>query len=256
MNKTKLPVIFSIAGALGVIATGALASFATVKAVKLLEGENKQLKDISLDKETIQKSWKSYILPGSVAFASIVSILIAQGINRRLLVTFASALIPIAESYREYRDLVVEKNPELDKEIVAEMAKDHYISPWGDDMGEKVTFYDPISDRVFERCWYEFKDAMYKFNRNFQLRGYAYLNELYSFLDLDMCDEGDIYGFYHDWFWENGICPWIDYGITTQETKDGVINNLYFVWPVLDLNGVDENGFPTIHDSSYFVART
>ncbi len=253
MNKTKLPLIFSVVGALGVFATGALASFATIKAVKLLEGEDKQLKDISFDKETIQKSWKSYILPASVATVSVVSIFVANGVNRNMLVTLASGLAAMSESYRYYRNRVMEKAPETDTEIVEEMSKGDFITPDGHNFGEVVTFYDPISDRLFERTWVELGDAFYHLNRNFALRGYAYTNELYHFLGLDYTDEGDIYGWYGDWFWEDGLVPWIDYG-THLETHDGKeVYNLVFTWPEQNLHGTDYE-FPTIHEPSYFVA--
>ena len=253
MNKTKLPVIFSIAGALGVIATGALASFATVKAVKLLEGEDKQLKDLSLDKETIQKTWKSYILPASVAAASVISIFVANGVNRKMLATLAGGLLTMSESYQYYRNRVMDKAPETDTEIVEEMAKGSWVSPDGHNFGEVVTFYDPISDRLFERTWVEFSDALYHLNRNFALRGYAYANELYHFLELDYTDEGDIYGWYSDWFWEGGLVPWIDCETHLEKHDGKEVYNIIFVWPQQNLHGTDCE-FPTIHEPSYFVS--
>lgn len=255
MNKTKIPLIFSIVGALGVIATGALSTLATIKAVKLLEGDDKQIKDISFNKETIKTTWKNYILPGSVAIGSIASIFIANGVNKKMLITLAGALVPITESYRKYKGEVILNDPELDKKISEEMGKDHYISPWGDDMGEKVIFYDPISDRAFERSWYEVKDAMYHFNRNFILRGYGYLNEFYDFLGLDRIDDGDIFGYYQDWFYDGGLLPWIDIYFEEETLNGKTYNNLVYTWPAVDLSSLEED-YPTINDNSYFISQT
>ena len=253
MDKTKIPLIFSVAGALGVLATGALASYATIKAVKILEEDDKQLKDISFNKETIKKTWKCYIAPGSAALMSIASIFVANGENRKMLVTMAGGLAAISESYKHYRERVMDESPETDEKIVEEMCCGSFVDPDGHNFGEVVTFYDPISDRTFERTWVELTDAFYHLNRNFALRGYCYVNELYYFLGLDYTDEGDIFGWYGEWFWEDGVIPWIDYG-TQRENHDGKdIYNIWFVWPEQNLRKTDYE-YPTIHEPSYFVA--
>ena len=253
MSKTKLPLIFSVVGALGVVATGALSSYATIKAIKILEEDEKQVKDLEFNKETIKKVWKCYILPGSAALVSIGSIFVSNGINRKMLLTLAGGVTALSESYKHYRERMMEEAPEVDRKVVDEMSNGTFVDPDGHNFGEVVTFYDPISDRLFERTWVELTDAFYHLNRNFALRGYSYVNELYYFLGLDYTDEGDIYGWYGDWFWDDGLVPWIDYG-THLEKHDGKdIYNIYFVWPEMDLHGTDCE-YPTIHEPSYFVS--
>ena len=256
MKKVNLPIIFSTIGALGAIATGALSSLATIKAVKLLEQEGLQLKDVPLDKETVGKVWKNYILPGSVAAASVGLIFAANGVNRKMLVTLAGGLTAMSESYKYYRERIMDKAPEVDHEVVEEMSKGDFITPDGHNFGEVVTFYDPVSDRIFERTWVELTDAFYHLNRNFMLRGYSYVNELYHFLGLDYTDEGDIYGWYQDWFYEGGVLPWIDYGVHLETSKTDGKKDIYsitFTWPEQDLHGT-EYEYPTIHDPVYFVS--
>ena len=255
MKRTKLTMIFSAVGALGVIATGALSVWATVKAVKLLERDGLQLKDIPFDKETVKQVWKNYILPGSVAVAAVGGVLVANGINKKTIVTLASGVVALSESYDIYRKRVIDEAPELNSKISEEMSKEHYVTPDGHDMGEKVIFYEPYSQRTFERSWYEISDAFYHFNRNFALRGYAYLNELYDFLELSHTVDGDIFGFYHDWFYEGGLLPWVDYDVEKERSADGYIYNITFTWPALDLHVLDEN-YPNTTDPVYFISPT
>lgn len=51
--------------------------------------------------------------------------------------------------------------------------------------GEPVLFYDEHSNRYFESTIEQVIAAEYHLNRNYILRGYSYLNELYEFLGLE-----------------------------------------------------------------------
>lgn len=254
MKKVNIPVLLSTVGALGVIATGALTAFATVKAVKVLEEkENKRVKDISINKDNLKQTVKDvgkyYILPAGAAVMSMGCIFVSNGLNRKLLVTLAGGLMTMSESFKHYRERMMDEAPEADEKVVAEMSEsnDIYITPDGHNFGEVVKFYDRVSDRIFETTWVELGDAFYHLNRNFILRGYAYVNELYNFLGLDLTDEGDIYGWDEYWFWEGGLAPWIDY---STRFENGVYT-IGFDWPEQDIH---EEHPVTIREPAYFVS--
>lgn len=259
MKKTTIPVIFSCLGALGAIATGALATFATIKAVKLLEEEDdKKLKDIPINLETGKRVAKCYIMPASAAVLTITSIFVAHGINRKTIVTLAGGVTALSASYKEYMRRVDVADPELNRDICESMAKDHYVSPWGDDMGVKVIFHDPESNRTFERAWYQVSEAFYHFNRNFQLRGYGWLNELYDFLDIPRTADGDIYGWYYDFFCEGGVMPWIDYYTEEEKMPDGrTCHNIIFMYSPMKLDELDSDcyGFCKLDDTGYYISH-
>lgn len=258
MKRTKLTLIFSLVGALGAVATGALATYATIKAVKVLERDELhglQLKDIPFDKETIKQTWKYYILPASVAAVSFGCVCIANGVNRKTILTLASGVAALSESYGYYRNRVIDENSELNDKISEEMSKGRYVTPDGHDMGEKVTFYEPYSQRTFECSWYEISDAFYHFNRNFALRGYGYLNELYDFLGLSKTVDGGVLGYYHDWFYEGGLLPWVDYTIEKEKHGKEIVYCISYVWPVADLHSLDEV-YPTMDEPEYYISPT
>lgn len=255
MKRTKLSLIFSVIGALGAIATGALATCATIKAVKILEKDGLQLKDIPLDMETVKQVWKSYILPASVAAVAAGSVCIAHGINHKMIFTLASGVLALSESYGYYRNRVIDENSELNDRISEEMSNGHWVTPDGHDMGEKVIFYEPYSQRMFERTWYEISDAFYHFNRNFALRGYGYLNELYDFLDIPRTVDGGVLGYYHDWFYEGGLLPWVDYEIVKEKQGRETVHTISFTWPAVDLHELEEV-YPMMDEPEYYISPT
>ena len=62
------------------------------------------------------------------------------------------------------------------------------------DAHETYLFYDEWSGRYFESTIENLMNAEYRINRNFVLRGYAFLRELYDFLGLDETDFGNTAG--------------------------------------------------------------
>lgn len=258
MKKTTIPVIFSCLGALGAVATGALATYATIKAVKLLEEEDdKSLKDIPINLETGKRVVKCYILPISAAVFSAASIFVANGVNRKTILTLAGGVTALSASYKEYMKRINAADPELNRIVCESMGRDHYVSPWGDDMGVKVIFHDQESGRTFERAWYQVSEAFYHFNRNFQLRGYGYLNELYDFLDIPRTENGYIYGWYYDYFCEGGTTPWIDYITEPEKMNDGTTcNNIIFWDSPMRLDNLDDSyySFYKLDDPGYYIS--
>ena len=62
----------------------------------------------------------------------------------------------------------------------------------------------------------EIIDAEYHFNRNFTMRGYAFLNELYEFLGMPKTEYGGIAG----WSLCSGIM-WVDFEHRLIDNDDG-----------------------------------
>ena len=80
-------------------------------------------------------------------------------------------------------------------------------------------FYDEYGDRFFETTLEQVISAEYHLNRNFILRGYTTLNELYDFLGLEPTDYGDTVG----WAVEDELY-WIDF----NQRKTTINNNVEF----------------------------
>lgn len=128
----------------------------------------------------------------------------------------------LQKSYNEYRDKVdelYENSSIVDKEIAKDVYDNTKPSVSSD---EKCLFYDMFSKRYFESNKVDVIAAEYHFNRNFTLRGYATLNELYEFLGVDKIDGGDSIG----WSIDAGLAfygySWIDFEHDFVTTDDGM----------------------------------
>ena len=93
--------------------------------------------------------------------------------------------------------------------------------------GDPVLFYDAWSERYFESTIEQVITAEYHINRNFVLRGYTVLNELYDFLGLEPTDYGSKLG----WAVEDDIL-WLDFNHRKTLLDDGL--EVYIIetpWP-------------------------
>ena len=85
----------------------------------------------------------------------------------------------------------------------------------------KQLFFEEYSGRFFESTEEDVVLAEYHFNRNFVLRGYAELNELYEFLNLSPTESGAVLG------WSIGAgevfygYQWIDFEHRKVIREDG-----------------------------------
>lgn len=86
-----------------------------------------------------------------------------------------------------------------------------------DNYGENKLFYDGYSNRFFESTIEQVMSAEYHLNRNYVLRGYTVLNELYEFLGLDDTEEGSVLG----WAPIDDGMYWIDFNHHKARLKDG-----------------------------------
>lgn len=213
--KRNMPSILAFIGALGVIGTAVLTGRATVAAVKLLD-DAKEAKGEPLTLfETVSIAGPAYIPAVVTGAASIGCIVGSNRLHKERNAALLSTSLMLSEIHKDYKDKVIELyGAEADERI--ERAR----TGAGD---ETLTFYEPISNRYFERTMAEIIDAEYHFNRNFSLRSYAELNEFYDFLGLDRTEYGSKAG----WSLEAGEVyygyTWVDFYHERREGPDGLV---------------------------------
>lgn len=87
-----------------------------------------------------------------------------------------------------------------------------------DNDGSEKLFYDEFSNRYFEVTIEQVISAEYHLNRNYTLRGYSVLNELYEFLGLETTDNGSVLG----WMPTDEGEYWIDFNHRKVVMDDGL----------------------------------
>lgn len=214
--KKNSPTILSCISVLGVVGTGVTSWMSATKVSRLIE------EDSNIDTlDYVSKYWKHYILPVSVCILTSVCILESNVLNKKQQAALASAYMLVSNSFNEYRNKVKELHGEKeDERIRNEIAKSHYNSEERPE-GEEILFYDELSERYFNSTMEAVKDAEYHFNRNYILRGYAELNELYDFLGLEKMSFGDQLGWST---WAEGTYgyKWVDFYHDKVVMDDGL----------------------------------
>ena len=201
--------ILTCLGAAGVIATTVLAVRATPKAIKTLEKATDEKGKELTKLEVIKTAGPAYIPSVIIGGATIACIFGANTVNKQQQAALCSAYALIDGAFKEYRNTLIElPGKEIDEEVRATIARQHcdYHQINIDTPDQKVLFYEPNSGRYFEKYEREVMDAEYHINRNFVMRGYASVNELYDFLGLPQTEDGDSYG----WSIDEGYY-WIDF---------------------------------------------
>lgn len=133
MNKTiekVLPVILSIIGGGGVVATAVLSSKATLKAserIKIVKDENKDDDKDNFRKEIIKSVIPCYIPTAICGSLTIASIVTGTIISRKIEAALAASCVAIDQSYRRYKNKVknilgVDKH----SDIIESIAKDEF----------------------------------------------------------------------------------------------------------------------------------
>lgn len=201
--------LLTFAGGVGVIATSVMAVKATPKALKHIEEAKEEKGDELTKLEIVKAAGPSYIPAVVTGAATLACIFGANVLNKRQQASLASAYALLDSSFREYKSKLIELYGEethknILESIAIEKAKDtymyaNYIGSGCDLAVEEHSsvprlFYDEHSNRYFEATIEQVITAEYHLNRNYILRGYAYLNELYDFLGLEETDYGSVLG--------------------------------------------------------------
>ena len=219
--KRNASTVLTCLGGVGVVATTILAVKATPKALQLIE-EEKQKKGEELSKwEVVKTAGPKYIPTVLMGVSTLACIFGANILSKCQQASLISAYALLDESYKKYRRKVIELYGEethrkVVDEIAIEKAKEVGITAESlcmntcltsdEACGDPVLFYDEWSHRYFESTIEQVITAQYHINRNFVLRGYVTLNELYDFLGLEPTDYGNTVG----WAVEDELY-WIDF---------------------------------------------
>lgn len=186
-----------------------MAAKATPKALEKIE-EAKQEKGEELSKwEKVKAAGPKYTGTIVVGTATVVCIFGANILNKKHQANLASAYALVDQSYKQYQQKVKEiysedAHQEIMDAIAAEKAENMAVQAPGyvnnnrlyvdEKCGETRLFYDEYGDRFFEATLEQVISAQYHLNRNYVLRGYTVLNELYDFLGLEPTDYGSEVG--------------------------------------------------------------
>lgn len=198
--RKYIPTILSIIGVGGVIATSALTAKATLKSKDIFEKED-------LTKfEKAKNASRNYIPAVCIGLGTATCIITANILNIKNQAAIISASGFIADSFTTYKSKVKELYGEeahqnIVNAIMVEKAEDkkiYYADICGNgclefgNKEEKHVFYLTCADIFFESTVTKVIQAEYHLNRNYMLRGFAPLAELYEFLGLNPNDIPDI----------------------------------------------------------------
>ncbi len=250
-SYSKQSTVLSCIGAVGVITTVVMAVKATPKALLLIDEEkrcrSKEHFDEDLNEwvgspiskgELIGLVWKCYIPATLVGLSTIACIFGAATLNKRNQASLVSAYALLNQSYQQYRNAAkTVYGEDADEKIKIETAKNVYVSAGGchiydpESESEEILFYDTFCQRYFTSTMSSVINAQYHINRNFALRGWSDINELYNFLGLEEHRGGDLIGWSADEMMESGLTPWVEFENRLVEMNDGLecylISTLY-----------------------------
>lgn len=204
------------------VATAVTAVTATPKALRAIE-QAKEEKGEELTKvEVLKAAGPVYIPSVLIGAGTLACIFGANVLSKRQQASLVSAYALLENSYKEYKNKVIDiYGEEADEQVRQEVAKDHYIDPIEVE-DDKELFYDYFSERYFESTMEDVLRAETQLNRHIALHTGAYLNEFYEFLDLEPIAGGYELG------WSNGILEshywtnWVDFNHSKVEMDDGL----------------------------------
>ena len=222
--------VLSCIGAIGVIVTAVLAAKETPKALKKIEDYKAEKGEDLTTVEKVKVAAPSYIPAVLIGAGTITCIIASNVLNKQQQAAITSAYALVDSSFKEYKKKLKElygeetHNSIIDA-IAVEKAKGVGIRAEGmftqcdlalDDMcSEPVLFFEEYSGRYFESTIEQVITAEYHLNRNFVLRGYTVLNELFEFLGLEPTDYGSEIG----WAVEDELY-WIDFNHRKTTLED------------------------------------
>lgn len=247
--KKHAPTILSFAAAAGVVGTAILSVKGDRKAKQVRYVETDQRNRERLEKaveagedfevqlltrkEEIALTWKCYIPAAAVGVATIVAIFGANVLNRKQIASVTGAYILLDQTYKKYKDKVVELyGKETDQKVRAEVAKDIYeekkpeapekSDKKGPDDDETLLFYEEHYGQYFHRKLIEVMDAEYRINKKLAQDGEASLNDFYEYLGLDPIEVGDAMGWSQEAICDFYNPSWIDFDHELVTMEDGM----------------------------------
>jgi hypothetical protein len=249
--KRSSPTILTCFSIVGVVGTTVLAVKATPKAVELIKNDSRRNHDgdpyAYTKLEAVQSCWQCYIPAALIGLSTIACIFGANVLSKHNQASLVSAYALLNQSYQQYRNAAkAVYGEDADEKIKIEAAKNVYVSAAGchiydpESESEEILFYDSFCQRYFTSTMSSVLNAQYHVNRNFALRGWSDLNELYDFLGLEQYSGGDVIGWSADEMIEGGLTPWIDFENRLVKMDDGL--ECYIISTLFK---------PTVLDSKY-----
>ena len=216
----KSPTILSVMGCIGVGITSFFTATSTIKAVRLIDNEDKtKLKKI----EIVKKVWPLYIPPFISAVTTIACIGGANFLNQKQQASILSAYALLDQTYKEYRKNV--KNvlgEESYKKVDSSIANEKINKEGLCSSGENLIFYEPYYGQCFQRTMLEVQDAEYKLNQKFATEGEASLNDFFELLGLSKTDTGDSIGWSQENSYDFYNYTWIEFEHQLTRGCDGM----------------------------------
>lgn len=214
--KRHLPIILTVAGTVGTIATAIVSSKCTVKALATIDREEIEKGRPLENDEILKAAWKNYIPAALTAIATAACIIGSGAISKKQQASLMSAYMLLANSYKRYRSKVKQiYGEEGHEKVMASIAsdklagieqardaaiytpgfaKDTYLD-WGvDDQETKHLFYESFGKRYFTSTINRVLQAEIAANHNLSLGGWVSLNDFYEFLGLEPVTGGDEIG--------------------------------------------------------------
>lgn len=225
--KRNSPTILTCIGAAGVVATGVMSVRATPRAIELLEQAEEEKGEKLTAFEVVKTAGPVYIPSLLIGASTIACIFGANVLNTRKQAALTSAYALLNQSYKEYKDKVVELyGIDANKAVLEGITKDHYkgtdISLSEDGENEKELFFDFYSLNYFEATMEDVIKAEYNLNRNLTTFGFASLGEFYDELGIPTSSHTHSIG----WSMEAGAIfygySWVDFEHEKVELDDGL----------------------------------
>ena len=216
-NKSS---ILAVVGAIGMTVSVGLAIRNTAKYKDIIHSKaNKKIDNIERLKVAVPLYLPIVLLTGS-SFACIIG---ATVINTKHQRSITAAYMLLENSFKQYKDKVLELyGSDGTQKVETEITNDEFEEKNPQlKNSENELFYDKYREEFFESTLDDVREAMYHLNRNFILRGYTTLNEVYDFLNLSHTEQGDILGWSADYGWCYYGYSWIDYYCDRRESRDG-----------------------------------
>lgn len=215
-----VPIVLTVASAVGVVATAVLTAKCTTKAEKMLAGRRENDDDT---KETVIDICRCYAPAIACGTATVVCIVSNGVLTYKQQKALTGACMLARESLGRYQSKLEELyGPETHQRIIDELCKedldDVHVTSSGFFGSETLdfegvsedepirTFYDEFSNRYFDSTIEHVLQAEYHLNRNWALGDAVTVNDFYEFLGLCGLADGDNMG----WDWEMGI-SWLDF---------------------------------------------
>ena len=236
--KRNYSIVLSFLSIIGVGVTAVFTARAAPKAKEKMQAL-KDEKGETLAKIDIVKEVGPVYIPAIIAGVSTSACILGSSIlSKKSQMSLASAYALIDQSYKQYKNKIIEKlgietHRDILEEIAAEQSKDVYISSnfFGtntnlciDKNENEVIFYDAFSKRYFKSTIPRVLRALYHINRNYILKGFQTLNDVYEFLGIEKLDYGDSIG----WAPIDEGCFWIEFSL--NESKDKSYYILEMPW--------------------------